>query len=284
MAVGGKEGNFAILFIWVLPPATEDRTIRINQLILCPLRTIFIDMHHPINFYSSKQRIHQTALGCLFAVFCFGEMCAQQLRNEEFGTVYYEPNLYKTKYNVPNGSPYLDEAFTAARINDRGETHFVRFDAVEGVVEVQITPDRVIALDNSIPYTISLLNGTDHIYETHEYINQKGDKVSTFLQVLHSTENYTLFVRENKKFFKEVKAQGYAAAEPAGFKKAQDQFYIRDKRKASGSVVPVPSKLKDFREFFEDDAAGIKSFIKANKLSISDRQDLVAIFDYYFGQ
>ena len=236
------------------------------------------------NFCNSKRRILQTALGCLFAVFCFESMCAQQLRNEEFGTVYYEPNLYKTKYKALNGSPYLDEAFTAARINDRDETHFVRFDAVEGVVEVQLAEDRVIALDNSIPYTITLLNGTDQVYETHKYINPKGDKVSTFLQVVHSSENFTLFVRENKKYFKEVKAQGYAAAEPAGFKKTQAQFYIRDKRSASGSAVPLPSKSKEFREFFENDAGRMKNYIKANKLSISESEDLIAIFDYYFGR
>jgi hypothetical protein len=286
VAVGRKEYDFAILFTLVLHTATVTSGWKMstNQLTLCPLRSIFRDMQQLMNFYNSKPRILQTALGCLFAVFCLGEMCGQQLRNEEFGTVYYEPNLYKTKYNVPNGSPYLDEAFTAARINERDETHFVRFDAVEGVVEVQLAEDRVIALDNSIPYTITLLNGTDQVYETHEYINPKGDKASTFLQVVHSSENYTLFVRENKKYFKEVKAQGYAAAEPAGFKKAQDQYYIRDKRKVSGSVVPIPGKSKDFREFFEDDAGRIKSFIKANKLSISNSQDLVAIFDYYFEQ
>ena len=241
-------------------------------------------MPQVMNVFNSKPRILQASLGCFFAVFCYGDMCAQQLRNEEFGTVYYEPNFYKTKYKAPEGSPYLNEVFTAARINDRDETHFVRFDAVEGVVEIQMTQDRVIVLDNSIPYTITLLNGNDQVYETHEYINPKGDKVSTFLRVVHRSENYTLFVRENKKYFKEVKAQGYAAAEPAVFKKTQDQFYIMDKRKTSGSVVPLPGNSKGFREFFENDAGRIKSYIKTNKLSISQSEDLVAIFDYYFGQ
>lgn len=207
----------------------------------------------------------------------------QQLRTE-FGTVYYPSNMYKTKYNAPEGSPYLYEGFKAAKINAIKESQLVRFDAVEGNVEVMINETKVVVLDNSKPYNITLLDDSGKVYSTLKYTDLKGNEKASFFELLDSTSNYKIYLKEKKRFFKKVKAQGYADEEPAKFKKVGSEFYIKDAKNRSDRLMLIPQKMSSFTAFFQDDAKSIKKFIKENKLKIDNPDDLVKIFNYYYKQ
>jgi len=212
-----------------------------------------------------------------YSVTTFG----QELRNQ-YGDIYYEPDLYKTKYNSSKGSPYLNEEFTPAKINDIEETKLVRFDAVEQNVEVMISGNKVVALDNSKSYIISLLDDSKKVYETLKYIDAKGNVNTSFFELLDSTINYKIYLKEKKKFFKKVKTKGYGDAEPAQFKKIKSEFYVTDFKNQSDQLLTIPQKFKSFTEFFQDDSNSIKKFVKENKLKIGNPNDLVKIFKYYF--
>lgn len=209
---------------------------------------------------------------------------AQQQLRTEFGNVYYPANMYKSKYNAPEGSPYLFEGFKAAKINAIEESQLVRFDAVEGNVEVMINEAKVVVLDNFKPYSITLLDDSGKIYTTHRYTDIKGNEMASFFELLNSTSNYKIYLKEKKRFFKKVKAQGYADEEPAKFKKVRSEFYIKDSKNRSDRLMIIPQKMSSFIAFFQDDAKSIKKFIKENKLKIDNPDDLVTIFDNYYKQ
>lgn len=217
------------------------------------------------------------------SVSCFTLFGQQQLRND-LGDTFFVPNLYKTKYDSPEGSPYLNEEFVPAKINNIAETQLVRFDATLGKVEVMITRDKVVALDNSKPYTISLIDGSNKVYKTFKYKDEYGNEKTSFFELLDSSLSYKLYLKENKRFYKKVKAQGYAEEEPAHFKKIKSEFYVTDFKNQSERLLFIPQKLKPFTEFFQDDSKSIKAFIKDNKLKINDANDLVKIFKFYFEQ
>ena len=219
----------------------------------------------------------------LFPVLCM-LICSfaghgQQLRNE-LGDVYYEPNFYTSQYAGTEGSPYLSEAFIPARIDDMDKTYLVRFNAVDGTTEVMVSEQQVLVLDNSRKHVIALKDGSDRVYETLGYLNGKGDADASFFELIHQAPEFRLYLREEKKFFRKVKAQGYAAEQPARFEKVRDAFYMSDFPGSSDRLIPVPDKIKPFAALFGENAASVRKFIKDNKLSLDEPDDLVRILHY----
>ncbi len=205
----------------------------------------------------------------------------QELRTK-FGDVYYAADLYKTKYNAQESTPYLNEVFTPAKINNIRETKMVRFDAFEDRVEVRINAKKVVILQDSQSYSISLLDGSDKLYETKRYRDEKGNAKTSFFELIAHKENYKLYLKEKIKFFKGEKAQGYEAPKPAMFKKQKTTYYISDFKRQSDQLLRIPSKVKTFMEFFPSRSKPVRMFMKDNKLKIDNGDDLVKIFDFYF--
>ena len=218
----------------------------------------------------------------LFALgFCLA-LRGQQLRNE-FGDVYYEPNFYLSGYSGTEGSPYLNDTFSPARINELASTHLVRFNAVEGTVEVMVADGKLVVLDNAGPYVIALADGSGKVYETHPCVHSNGSTGNSFFELLGRTPDFALYLKEEKKFFKKESAQGYASEKPARFQKAGDSYYVSDFKNASGSLLEVPSKLKPLLEFLGGDSDSVKKFIRSEKLRPDDPGDLMRILQFHMG-
>ncbi|MCP4974881.1 MAG: hypothetical protein GY931_01850 [Maribacter sp.] len=205
----------------------------------------------------------------------------QELRNR-FGDVYYTADMHKTKYNAPESTPYLNEVFTPAKINNINETKMVRFDAFEDRVEIMVSENKVVILEDKQPYSIKLLDGSGKLYETKSYYDEKGNTKASFFEVLALNENYSVYLKEKMKFSKAKKAQGYEASKPAMFKKQKATHYITDFKGESDQLIKIPTKVKYFIEFFPGHSKSLKMFIKDNKLKIDKSQDLMKIFDFYF--
>ncbi len=205
----------------------------------------------------------------------------QELRNK-FGDVYYAADLYKTKYNALESTPYLNEVFTPAKINNISETKMVRFDAFEDRVEVMVNAKKVVILQDSQSYSINLLDGSDKLYETKRYREEKGNLKTSFFELINQKDNYTLYLKEKVKFFKGEKAQGYEASKPAMFKKQKTTYYITDFKGQSEQLLRIPSKVKTFVAFFPSRSKPVRMFMKDNNLKIDNGDDLVKIFHFYF--
>ena len=215
----------------------------------------------------------------LVAMIGFTSYAQSDYRNR-LGDVYYDPYMYKQKYNDPDGSPYLNETFTQAKINDISETQLVRFNAYEGTVEVKLSANRVVVLKESEDYVISLNDGSGRIYETHGFRDSKGNLKNSFFEMVHRGEKYTLYLKENVKFFKAEKAEGYKAAKPASFKKLNDVFYITDLWDRTPVLVELPVRTKNFTGLFPDQAQEVKKLIKSEKLQLDNKEDLVKLLDF----
>lgn len=208
----------------------------------------------------------------------------QQRLLSEFGNDYYSPDLYYNKYDAPEGSPYLDDTFLPARINDIKETQLVRLDAYEGRVEVKLSPSRVVILDSETYYLIALNDGSDRVFETLGYLDNKGESKYSFFERMYEGDNYKLYRREIAKYFKEEKAQGYQEAKPARFKLTDKVFYIKHNPEASAKLVEIPDRLKDFRKSFPEQEKAIRDLIKKENLKLDKADDLTRIFDLYYSK
>ncbi|ALM07991.1 hypothetical protein SB49_09400 [Sediminicola sp. YIK13] len=202
----------------------------------------------------------------------------------DLGDVYYSKDLYKTTYNSPEGSPYLNENFTPAKINDINETKLVRFNAYEDRIEVMVEENKVIVLPDTQTYTISLLDGSNKVFETKNYLDEKGNLKNSFFELIVIKEKHSLYLKEKIEFTKAVKAQGYQDSQPAMFKKQKESYFITDFKGQSDQLIYLPRKLKNFLKLFPAHSKTIKSFIKDNKLKIDKSGDLLKIFDFYFSR
>jgi len=221
----------------------------------------------------------------LFAVKCFvvsALWCQNSLR-DDFNGVYYTPSLYMQKYDVQEGSPYVDVAFTPARINGRKSTNMVRFNAYEGTVEVLMADNKVIMLTDRKSFEIQLLDGSEKHYITTKYKDLKGNTKTSFLQKLHEGNGYTLFVKERKKYFKKTKAEGYAAAKPARFEKAASRFFLK-LHKDDGLPFYLPSGKKKFLALFDSEqTAKIKAFLKQEKIDLDSQEGMLRVLNMVYG-
>lgn len=200
----------------------------------------------------------------------------------ELGDVYYSKNLYQTEYGSPEGSPYLNEDFTPAKINNINETKFVRFDAFQDRVEILVDENRVVILPENSKYTISLLDGSEKVYETINHSNDKGNPKYSFFELIANKEHFRLYLKEKIGYSKAEKAQGYQEATPPMFKKQNSTFYITDFLGYSDKLVEIPKKNKNFLKLFQEQSKSIKKFVNDNKLKIDNSDDLLKIFEFYF--
>lgn len=207
---------------------------------------------------------------------------SQELKNK-FGENYYTPALYKQEYKAAEGSPYLDEQFKPAKINNIEEARLVRFDAMNNQVEIMVKGNSVMILDDSEPYTIAMEDGSKKVYRIKSYTGKKGDKVRSFFQLLYEVGAIELYLKEEKRFYKEVKAQGYQDSQPAQFKKEPDTFFITDFVDNTDVLLEVPNRVNKFVELFAPRSKEMKEYIKDGKLELNKKDDLILIFTEYFG-
>ncbi len=203
---------------------------------------------------------------------------SQELRTR-LGDVYYDTNMYKSKYNAPDGSPYLNESFKPCQINNINGTQLVRFNAFEGNVEVKVSATEAVVLRETESYVITLMDGSGKIYETHNYIDIKGNLKHSFFELIHPEETYKLYLKEKIKFTKEVKAEGYKDAQPASFTKAKPSYFMTDLWNATPNLIKIPARQNAFLELFPEKARSLKKLIKEEKLKLSDPTDLIRIIN-----
>jgi hypothetical protein len=207
---------------------------------------------------------------------------SQELKNK-FGEVYYTSDLYKKGNEFVEGSPYLDVQFKPARINDSEATKLVRFDALNHRVEVHVRANSVMILDDAEPYTISLLDGSNKVYVNGKYRDDKGAVKRSFFLRHRKTDQFCLLEKEEIKFYKSEKAQGYQDRKPPQYKKERSIFYLQHKKKRSNELVALPTRAKKFVGLFPDRSKELRDFIKNENLDLYLAEDLIEVLDYYFG-
>ncbi len=133
-------------------------------------------------------------------------------------------------------------------------------------------------------FRINLLNGSDKIYETHSYLNDKGDPENTFFELIHDDGKFKLFLKERIKYIHkpDTKKTGYDEEKSAKFLKVRDVYYVESMVKPSKYIIAIPRKKKNLSTLFKDRTKSVEKFIKDEKLGLDEKDHLISIFDFYF--
>ncbi|MDX1470306.1 MAG: hypothetical protein R3213_02325 [Flavobacteriaceae bacterium] len=173
------------------------------------------------------------------------------------------------------GSPYVNEEYLPVKVNGQDIIYSARYNAYNDEMEIKTAEsENPIALDTKIDYTVTFINN-NKVYRTLSYPNSRGQMLKGFLVKVYSTENYTLFMKENIKYQDKIKAKSsYQSDKPAKFVRDADVFYVQ---KNDGPVKIVPNKRKEIHEIFDTNQDKIKDFIKDSKTDSDDKNDLVKL-------
>jgi hypothetical protein len=207
-----------------------------------------------------------------------------EVTNDNYDLVTNYVRTNNIDYSLVDGSPYLNPNFAPAKINEIKETQFVRFNVVENTIEIQLPGNKIIAIDfTKNPYTIVLNDGSDKHYETHCFVDTKGNLEYTFLELVHRNEKYSLFLKERIKFIEKKEGVArYVDAVNAKFLKIDAVFYVTDLVNRSDTLQPLSRKKKNFSEPFMKQSKEIEKFRKQEDLDMTTARDWIAVLDYYF--
>lgn len=175
------------------------------------------------------------------------------------------------------GSPFVIDEFMAIELTHFEGRHFKgRYNAFNGDMEVKDQlDDRVFVLDKSISNYVVRFVGLDKEYRSYKYISEQGYIESDFFVVLGEYENIALLQREQVIFLDEkVPNNSYESGRPASYKRVKDRFYIQ--LKGSNAQV-LPTKRKAVAKIFPDHSKKVLAFMKENKTSLSNVEEVTEL-------
>jgi len=183
-----------------------------------------------------------------------------------------DKTLYKS---FAEGSPFINEKFESARFKRFGNlTYMARYNANLGDIEVQLD-DRVIALNKNQSFEVLFLN-TKKLYKNYP-LKVDGKTISQFFVVLFENAEYSVLKKEYIKFRPETTAQtGYDKGQTAAWLREDDTFYL----KIGDSIEELPTRRGKFLNSFPQAGKSLKSFIKKEKIDLSNEMDLVKTINH----
>ena len=124
---------------------------------------------------------------------------------------------------------------------------------------------------------ITFLDSND-VYSMFDFKSDDGDTRSGYFTALSADGDYQL-LKKNKVIFIEekVSATGYDAPKPAMYKKTKDRHYIIIN---GAPAVLVDTNKKRFVTLFKGQEKDALSFIKKNKIKLSNDTDLIKFVNF----
>jgi len=205
---------------------------------------------------------------------------AQQTRTQAISRKLDQTN-FTIRRNTNNsiqskGSPYINKNFEVIKLKKYDNQLFLgRYDANLAEMQIKRKNDTIV-LHNSEDYEVTFTS-SNKTYKTYNYTNEEGHPKQGFLVVLFETESLAVLKEEKIKFFEaKPPSDGYDKAKPAEYVRVNDIYYFR----LGDTVSYLPKKRKDFLNLFPKHSNKIKIFIKKNKISLKDDEDLIYLFKY----
>lgn len=170
------------------------------------------------------------------------------------------------------GSQYFVENYLPAHINGSKEVSTVRYNAFNDQIEAKVNNEELV-LTKQEGQVIKMVDNQNTTYELLSYMDENGDIMNGYLILLTGEDkNVKIYKRERVYLQPEQHAKNsYQTYRAPMYKKASTEYYIKIK---DGIVSTVPSKKKDLSSLIPGKEDEIKDFVKENRISTSDEEDL----------
>lgn len=167
---------------------------------------------------------------------------------------------------------YYTKDFIHALIDNMIEPVSLRYNIYEDQMEF-VKSGEVYYLDKVLGAKIrfTLQDKTYVVFNLNGKLN--------YFNMLSTGKSASLLAKEIVKFIDSKPAKnGYDSDKPADFDRKDDEYYLS---LDGENVLEIPRRRKEFYNVFKDNSEKIKIYIKENKLSHKDENDLIRIILYY---
>ena len=215
----------------------------------------------------------------------YGQAKVTTLKNGPNTELYFTRAVKAPTYNEVIGSPYLYDKFVPAKVNEIEITHFIRFNVFDNSIEYKGDNDKVYSMTKSYDYIIKLMDGSNKIYETHDFEKAKKEIGNTFFERIYVDEKFALYLKEMIEYTPEKLARNsFETNKPAKFIKTKGDYYFQNLYSDTPVLLKLPKREKQFLKMFNDQATLVKDFIKKEGLHIEKGKDLIRVLRFYFAQ
>jgi len=196
-----------------------------------------------------------------------------QVANYESNNRFVEANA-KAPEKKPTGSQYINEKFVPGSYLNNSQIILLRYNAYADQVEFKDSNDEnKYLVPNKGVQLITSDKKNIYIYE--DYSTEKEGNKTGYLNLI--SENGQVKIYSRTKIYLKAETQstnGYQTAKPAGYKKAETEYYIKVKEQP---IVFLPSNKKELYKLFPGKEKEVTEYIKSNKISLDKEEDLKSL-------
>lgn len=193
------------------------------------------------------------------------------LQSGSTGTLIFKKS---TDFNdvVVQGSKYLDESFSNAKVNKGTQSFQIRYNAYSDLMEYKNGADLLELIKEQNTY-FQFDNGT--VYELLNY-TVKGNNVSRYNQILVDKNHVKISKFSSIKLVEaKAAASSYDLATPASYKPNRGTYFIT----VNNETTEFDGKQKTVEKLFPSKTAEIKKFYKDHKIKENDA-DLIKLGNF----
>ena len=174
------------------------------------------------------------------------------------------------------GTQYFIENFYPAKFDGSDDVTLVRYNAYTDEMEAKVN-DEIMVIQPKEDVTVRLMNN-QAAYEYIAYKDEDNNVHQNYLVLVSDNPNVKIYKREQI-YLKpeEHPSGGYQKYKAPMYKKLNPEYYIQFK---DGDVVYMSTKKKDVYDLIPGKETDVKKFVKENRLSTSDDQDLNKLGNY----
>lgn len=223
-------------------------------------------------------RILSITISLFFSAFSIAQDMGQSLVSTNGGSNSMGLIDLRNFENSPTieGSAYVNDKFLPARIEGVEGIYLLRYNNVNDDIEYQKDADKIFVLNKSEQkYDITFV-GTKNKMRVYDYVDYYGNQTTGFLSEIYSSK-ISLLKKEKINYIPEkYPKNGYDVLAPAHFERVKDEYYIMEGDK----IVSFPKNKKALIEMYPKKEEEINSFLKKNKLSFKDQNDMIGIVSF----
>ena len=182
------------------------------------------------------------------------------------------------RYEKVQGFPYVTQTFMLGYIGVSKQNLLFRYNNEADNIEVKFDEEKVYVLPKEEKFG-SVLIGQNN-YVLLNYTNLNGELVYWYL-IEKNKGAVSLMKRERIIIKKEKKVEtSYDTYEAPKFVRGNDEYYLKLK---DNTIVSFPKNKKGILELFPTQKQAIEDFVKTNKTSFSNEQDIVKLTQFISG-
>jgi len=172
------------------------------------------------------------------------------------------------------GSPYVNESYLNTQIAGTNNVLQTRYNAYTDEIEVKYD-DAIFVVPKEEQYKTIYYKLTDSRLQLMRYKPESGEPVYGYLFELFIDNEFGLYKRE-RVTYQDAKepTNGYATATPPKYNKKSPEYLIKLN---DSEVVPFPKNKKALIALFSGKEELISNYLKAEKISFKDEEDLLKL-------